>query len=158
MRSTSQGHIRWAAVILCLLCVAALTRAETVLLKNGSEIVGAITSQTDTTVTVRTSYGSVTIDRLEIASIQFSTGGVQQPQPPGQPQLQQLPQPPPQQQFSQSQAEYAQGQADGERKGYEDGMREGRDEWHARMVVGVVVDVVLAVVITLAAFATHYAD
>ena len=136
MKNSSQRHIRWAVVILCLLYAAVATHAETLLLRDGSKITGAITSQTETSVIIKTSYGTLTIDKANIANIDYGTGGTLQQQQPQQ-----------QQQDSPSGVDYSRGRADGEQKGYEDGKQKGRAEQKSARVNGSLVGWLVWVVV-----------
>lgn len=127
--------------------------AETVVLMDGSRVTGTITEQNETQVVVKTSYGVLTIDKANVASIEFATPTqpqVQQPQVQ-QPQVQQ---PQVQQQEAENALQYDRGYYDGKDKGYDDGMHKAKSEQRSARVTGAVsgwlVSAALALVIVLA--------
>jgi RNase P/RNase MRP subunit p29 len=66
--------------IIIVLITATTVFADLIILRNGDVIVGDIISETDTTVTIRTSFGDITVEKTQILEIkeesEFGTGEV----------------------------------------------------------------------------------
>jgi hypothetical protein len=57
-----------------MILMTASAHAETVTLRDGTKISGTITEQAETSIQVKTSYGTLTIDKAKIASIEYGGG------------------------------------------------------------------------------------
>ena len=55
--------------VLCLLCLACAVQAETIKMKSGEFISGSILSQTEYTLNLATSFGTITLNQREIEQI-----------------------------------------------------------------------------------------
>ena len=130
---------RIAAAILFLTAYAI---AETITLRDGSKITGTITKQTETIVELKTTYGTLTIDKSNITSIDFGGGSSQPAQQPSitniiqQQQQQQQQQPQLQQPSVVSGGDYDQGYSVGKSAGYDDGVKKGRAERKSAALTG----------------------
>jgi len=148
----SRTIVRTAAV---LLVFAALAVAETITLRDGSKINGTITKQTDTNVEVRTSYGTLSIDKTNIVSIDFGGGAP----PPSQQPATVAPQPQ-QTGTGYNSDDFDCGYRDGKAKGYDDGTQKGRAERKSAALsgslVGWLTEVLLVVVVVLASASSSY--
>jgi len=99
-----------------VLLLAGSALAETITLRDGSKIKGTITKQTDVNVEVKTSYGILTIDKSNIASIDYSGGTPSvEPQPVQR-----------QTTGGYGSKELDRGYPDGKAEGYNDGTQKGR--------------------------------
>ena len=58
-----------AFVVLSILLVAAVLNAETIKMKDGNLISGSIVAQTEYTLNLATSYGTITLNQREIEQI-----------------------------------------------------------------------------------------
>jgi len=137
---TTRTASRIAVVVLLL---TAFAFAETITLRDGSKITGTITRQTETVVELKTTYGTLTIDKSNITSIDFGGGSSQPAQQPSimniiqQQQQQQQQQPPQLQQPSvASGGDYDQGYSVGKAAGYDDGVKKGRAERKSAALTG----------------------
>ena len=160
----SRVIVRTAAVLLML---AASALAETITLRDGSKITGTITSQTETKVEVKTSYGTLSIDKSNITSIDFGGGAPSSGQPPAQqPIINNVIQQQQQQQEQQqtgsgySSGDFDSGYRDGKAKGYDDGVQKGRAERKSAALsgslVGWLLEVAIVVVVVLASSSSSY--
>jgi len=125
-----------------LLFLAAYAVAETITLRDGSKITGTITKQTETIVELRTTYGTLTIDKSNITSIDFGGGSSQPAQQPSimniiqQQQQQQQQQPQQQQPSVVSVGDYDRGYSVGKAAGYDDGLKKGKAERKSAALTG----------------------
>ncbi len=147
---------RIAAVLLFLTAFAV---AETITLRDGSKITGTIIKQNETIVELRTTYGTLTIDKSNITSIDFG-GGSSQPAQPSimniiqQQQQQQQQQPQLQQPSVVSGGDYDQGYSVGKAAGYDDGFKKGRAERKSSALTGSLVGWLAWIVIVVVAVAS----
>jgi len=65
---------RTVVQIVAVLLLSTTALAETITLRDGSKINGTITNQTDTSIQVKTSYGTLNIDKSNIAAVDFGGG------------------------------------------------------------------------------------
>jgi len=114
MQKVNSRIVVQIVAVLLLLAVSAL--AETITLRDGSKIKGTITKQTDVNVEVRTSYGTLTVDKSNIASIDFSGGTPSVEPQPVQPQTS----------GGFGSQDLDRGYRDGKANGYDDGAQKGR--------------------------------
>jgi hypothetical protein len=152
---TSKVIVRTTIVLLML---ASSVLAETITLRDGSKITGTITSQTDTKVELKTSYGTLSIDKSNIATIDY---GGSTPAPSQQPAQQPAVVSPQQQQAGgdDSRIDFDSGFRDGKAKGYDDGYQKGRSERKSAALtgslVGWLVEVALVLVVVLASASSY---
>ncbi len=139
----NRGFVKIVALI--LLATFITGTAEIITLRDGSKITGTITSQTDTEVVVKTSYGTLRIDKGNILNIDFGAGTSQPSQQPTRPeaqiiiQQQQQQQQQEQQQRGEQLGQYDRGFQDGRTKGYQDGYQKGKSEQKSQRITGALV-------------------
>lgn len=133
---------------LLLLGAVVVASAETITLHDGSKITGTITNQTETKVTVKTSYGILNIDKSNIESIDYGGAGSPAQQQPAV------------QQGEREQIEFSRGLQDGKEKGYKDGYEKGRAQMKSQCLTGALLgwltEVVLVVVLVAIAAGSQY--
>ncbi|MEO0079536.1 MAG: hypothetical protein ABIK44_02515 [candidate division WOR-3 bacterium] len=153
------------AIAILVLAAYLPASAEVITLRDGTKIVGTITDQTETKLTVRTSYGTLTIEKANVLSIDYSAGGAQPSQQPAQQiiiqQQQQQQQEEQQQQVGvPSSDEFYRGYRDGKAKGYEDGYQKGSQEMKSQRLsgalVGWLVETALALIIIISLSSSSY--
>ncbi len=134
------------SVVIAVIACFVLASAETITLHDGSVVTGTITGQTETKITVKTPHGTLTIDKANISSVDYGSGGKRDSQ----------------QQQNESriavstEGNYRSGYDQGKLKGYEDGHAAGVSEQRSARLLGSIVGWLcsLAVVAFVMAIAT----
>lgn len=137
-------------IIIVVLLSFVWASAETITLRDGSKLTGTITKQTETQLELKTSYGTLTIEKSNVVSVDYGSQAIQ---PQSQPQQTET-------QPSISQGDYSAGYNSGKSKGYDDGYSKGAAEQKSQRLSGSLVGwlcwVVVLGVIVLASASSAY--